>query len=116
MFFCLFFRIFLLKASGQLRVPGICSHVFDGVIYGPFLTNQYQNLLCPGHAGVEKISLKHDKMAHGKGHDHDGILASLGLMYGRGISQRQLVQLADIIDDCPPIEIHSQLPLFHVYL
>ena len=90
--------------------------MMDGVIHGPPLPDEHQDLLRPGHAGVEKISLKHDKMAHGKGHDHDGVLASLSLMYGRGVSQRQLVQLAGVVDHGPSVEIHGQLPLLHIHL
>ena len=51
-----------------------------------FLSDQHQYLLCPCHSCIQKISLKHHKMAHGKWHDYNGIFASLGFVDGDCIS------------------------------
>ena len=54
-------------------------------------------------------------MVHEDRDHHDGVLRSLSLVYGGGVSQDQFVKLRHIIGHEPVVEVHGQLPFFQVH-
>ena len=62
------------------------DNTISNVAWGSSIAHPNEFLLCPCHSCIQKISLKHHKMAHGKWHDYNGIFASLGFVDGDCIS------------------------------
>ena len=62
----------------------------------------------PGDRRVEQIAGAEHGGTAGDGQDHDRILTALALVYRYRIGVLQLIQLRELVDRLPPVEIHHQ--------
>ena len=77
---------------------------------GLLLSDQHDELLPSGNAGVEQIALQHGVMLSEYWDDHSGIFRPLAFVNGRRIGWHQHIEITVSVLDGSPVEAHCELP------
>ena len=100
----------------QHRIPLRHGHVVDGICDSLLCPDKDQYPLRTGYPGIDEVPLQHHVVAHQDRHDHDGVFTPLTLMNRCGVSEDNLVQFRNVIDDLPSIKGCRQFPLLQIDL
>ena len=74
-----------------------------------FLSNQHDQPLAAGDAGVEKVPLQHGVVLRHDGNHHSWVFRALALVDACGVSRHVGVELAQAIGDRAPVEARCEL-------
>src|SRR5262249_23360854 len=93
----------------QLRPPAPPRDVAHRNGDGLLLSNQADQLLASGNAGVEKVPLQHGVMLSEYWDDHGGIFRPLAFVNGRRVRRHQRIEFTESVRDGPAIEANNYL-------
>jgi len=81
----------------------------DSHSYGTLAADQYHQSLSTGYRRIQQVALQHDIVLRQERNHHRGILTAMGFVYGYGIGQHQLVQIASLVAYYPIFKSDEEL-------